>query len=92
MFETGVVRANECKSLRQVRRHNRDIFSIFFNMKVSPPKLGQLLPVIIDTVPTAQSYRHPNLLCKLNVVIHQIFTTEDTYAKYVISNLIIITG
>ena len=33
-FEIGVVRANECKSKRQVRRHNRDIFSIFFNMKV----------------------------------------------------------
>ena len=32
MFETGVVRANECYSLRQVRRHNRDTFSIFFNM------------------------------------------------------------
>ena len=34
MFETGVVRANECKSLRQVKRHNSNIFSIFFNMKV----------------------------------------------------------
>ena len=34
MFETGVVRANECCSLCQVRRHNRDIFSIFSNMKV----------------------------------------------------------
>ena len=34
MFETGVVRANECLSLREVRRHNRDIFSIVFNMKV----------------------------------------------------------
>ena len=34
MLETGVVRANECYSLRQARGHNRDIFSIFFNMKV----------------------------------------------------------
>ena len=34
MFETGVVRANECYSLRQVRRHYRNIFSIFFIMKV----------------------------------------------------------
>ena len=34
MFETDVVRANECKSYRQVRRHNRDIFSSFFNMEV----------------------------------------------------------
>ena len=34
MFEKGVVRANECKSKRQIRRHNRDIFSSFFNMKV----------------------------------------------------------
>ena len=33
MFETGVVRANECYSLRQVMTHNRGIFSIFFNMK-----------------------------------------------------------
>ena len=33
MFETGVVRANECCSLRQVRRHNKNIFSMFFNMK-----------------------------------------------------------
>ena len=29
-----VVRANECYSLCKVRRCNRDIFSIFFNMKV----------------------------------------------------------
>ena len=35
MLEIGVVRANECKTLHQDRRHNRDIFSIFFNMKVS---------------------------------------------------------
>ena len=28
MFETRVVRANECKSLRQIRRHNMDIFRI----------------------------------------------------------------
>ena len=34
MFETGVVRSNECYSLCQVSRHNRDIVSIFFNMKV----------------------------------------------------------
>ena len=34
MFETWVVRANEYLSKRQIRRHNRDIFSIFFNMKV----------------------------------------------------------
>ena len=34
MFETGVVRANECYSSRQVRGHNRDIFSIFLNVKV----------------------------------------------------------
>ena len=34
MFETRVVRANECYSLCQVRRHNRDIFSIFNNIKV----------------------------------------------------------
>ena len=35
MFETGVVRANECLSLRQVRRHNRDIYFLFlFSIKV----------------------------------------------------------
>ena len=34
MFETGVVRASECLSQCQVRGHNGDIFSIFFNMKV----------------------------------------------------------
>ena len=36
MFETEVVRANECESQRRVRRHNRDISSVFFifNMKV----------------------------------------------------------
>ena len=34
MFETGVVRANECYSLCQVRKHNRDTFLIFFNMKI----------------------------------------------------------
>ena len=34
LSETWVVQANECKSLRQVRMHNRDVFSTFFNMKV----------------------------------------------------------
>ena len=34
MFETGAVQANECESKRQVWRHNRDNFFIFFNMKV----------------------------------------------------------
>ena len=34
MFETRVVRANECYSLHHIMRHNRDIFSIFFDMKV----------------------------------------------------------
>ena len=34
MFETGKVRANECSSKRQAKMHNRDIFSIGFNMKV----------------------------------------------------------
>ena len=34
MFEAGVVRASECPSWRQVRRQNRDIFSIFFKIKV----------------------------------------------------------
>ena len=29
MFETGVVRASECYSQRQVRGHKRDVFSIF---------------------------------------------------------------
>ena len=33
-FETGVVRAIENLLQSQVRRHNRDIFSINFNMKV----------------------------------------------------------
>ena len=32
MFETGVVRANECLSQRQDRRHNRVIFSSFSNI------------------------------------------------------------
>ena len=34
MFETEVVRANECKSYHHVRKHNRDIFSIVYNTKV----------------------------------------------------------
>ena len=34
MFEAGVVRANGYYAESQVRRHNRDIFFIFFNMKV----------------------------------------------------------
>ena len=34
MLKAEVVQANECYSLRQVRRQNRDIFSIFFNIKV----------------------------------------------------------
>ena len=34
MFETGVVRANDCLSKRQVRRHNRDSLLIFINIRV----------------------------------------------------------
>ena len=34
MFETGVVRAYECESKRQVRKRNRDICSIALNMEV----------------------------------------------------------
>ena len=34
MSETGVIRAIECNSLRQIWRHNRNIFSIFLNMNV----------------------------------------------------------
>ena len=34
MFETGVVRANECQSQRQDRRHNGYIFLIFSHMMV----------------------------------------------------------
>ena len=34
IFETGVVRAKECESKRQVRKHNRDIYLIFFHMKL----------------------------------------------------------
>ena len=34
MFETRVVRAIEGLLQSQVRKHNRDVLSIFFNMKV----------------------------------------------------------
>ena len=34
MFDTGVVQAIECQSKWQVRRHKRDIFSIFYKIKV----------------------------------------------------------
>ena len=34
MFETGVVRANDCLSKNQNRMQSRDIFSISLNMKV----------------------------------------------------------
>ena len=34
LFATGVVQATEGLLQSQVRRHNRDIFSIFFSMKV----------------------------------------------------------
>ena len=34
MFETGVVRASECLSKRQVRTQNIGISSIFLSMKV----------------------------------------------------------
>ena len=34
MFEIGGVRANECLSKREIREQNRDILSIFFNIKV----------------------------------------------------------
>ena len=35
MFETEVVRANDCYLQREVKRHNMDIFSIFINTKLN---------------------------------------------------------
>ena len=40
MFETRVFRANEYQSYRQIRKQNRDSFSITFNMKV-PGRVAQ---------------------------------------------------
>ena len=34
MFETGIVRANQCESEHEVKRDNMANFSIFFNLKI----------------------------------------------------------
>ena len=67
MFETGAVRANECYSQRQGRRHNRDIFSIFFNMKVycvfssESPQQGDSNEYMQYTISQYENENYPKL-------------------------------
>ena len=67
MFETGVVRAIEGLINSQVRRHNRDILSIFFNMKVycvfslELPQRGDSNEYTQYTVSQYKKENHPKL-------------------------------
>ena len=67
MFETGVVRANECKSKRQIRSQNTDIFSIFFTMKVycvftlESPHRGDSNEYTQYTIFQYENEKHPKL-------------------------------
>ena len=67
MFETGAVRANEylITAQRQVRRHNMDIFSIFFTMKVccvfslESPHRGDSHEHTQETIVNIKKENHP---------------------------------
>ena len=63
MFETGVVRANEC----QVRKHNRDLLFFFFKMKVccvfslESPHRGDSNEYTQYTISQYKKENHPKL-------------------------------
>ena len=67
MFETGVVRVTEGLLCSQVRRHNRDILSIFFNMKVhcvfslESPQRGDSNEYTQYTISQYKKENHPKL-------------------------------
>ena len=67
MFETGVVRAIEGLLYSQARKHNRDIFSIFFNMKVycvfslESPQRGNSNEYTQHTICQYKKENYPNL-------------------------------
>ena len=71
IWNHGVVRANECISLRQVRRHNRDSFSLFFgfflDMKVccvfllESPHRGDSNEYTQYTIFSIKKENHPKL-------------------------------
>ena len=65
VVETGVVRAIKGLLQSQVRRHNRDILSIFFNMKVycvfslESPQRGDSNEYTQDTMSQCKKENHP---------------------------------
>ena len=67
MFETGVVRTNECLPQHQVKSGNRDIFPIFFNMKVycvfslESPHRGDSNEYTQYTILNIENENHPKL-------------------------------
>ena len=67
LLETGVVRAIEGLSVSQVRRHTRDILSIFFNMRVycvfslELPQRGDSTEYTQYTISQYKKENHPKL-------------------------------
>ena len=67
LFETGVVHGIESLLYSQVRRHNRDTFSIFLNMKVycvfslESPQRGDSNEYTQYTISQYKNENHPKL-------------------------------
>ena len=86
MFEAWVVRANECKSQRQIRRQNSDIVPIFFNMKVycvftlESPHRGDSNEFTQYTTFQYEKEKHPKLfqICRYGIFIQG---TQDRVRK-----------
>ena len=75
--ETGVVRANECYSQHHVKRHNRDIFSIFFYVKVccvfslESPHRGESNEYTQYTIFNTKKEKRPKLFQISNGILFQ---------------------
>ena len=67
MFEVGVVRASGCKPKPQIRKQNREMFSIFFYIKVycvfslESPHIGDSNEYTRYTIFNLKKENHPKL-------------------------------
>ena len=77
MFETRVVRANECYSSHHTMRHNRDIFSIFFDMKVCCVLFCDIEAILMST---HNIENHPKLsqICNYGIFSKELKNEFET--------------
>ena len=86
LFETGVVRAIEGFLWGQIRRHNRDTFSVFFNIKVycvfslESPQRGDSNVYIQYTISQYKKENHPKLsqICNYGICSKELKNEFET--------------